>query len=302
MHSTQRRSGFSLLELMIALVVMAIVSSQLLLVFSAQHESYVEQEHIVDTQQDVRLIADVILADLRMAGFMLEPKMGVGSNDGGTGGTDVVCMSDPSVIPDSVAASATGIFQGASVTTSMTGGDSSLTVSNGDLDIDSEGNDDFSATNGGIIISDGTTVHCAMIDTIVGNTITFHPATPGGAAFATGLTAVAPALVYEVSNNSLTRNGIVLSLQIEDLQIQFGVDDDGDGMVENTEFPIDDLTATAHDLEAIRTARIFVTSRSARAEVNQASARTTAANRIAGTADNHKRRRVTADVGLRNMR
>jgi prepilin-type N-terminal cleavage/methylation domain-containing protein len=302
MSPAKRRKGFSIVELMIALAVMAIVSSQLLLVFSAQHDSYVEQEHVIDTQQDVRLVSDVILTDLRMAGYMLEHKIGVGSNDGGTGAPDVVCMSDPSAIVDAEAAAATGLFAGADVTGTLGGSEDTVTVSVGDLDIDSDGNDDFSATNGGIIISDGTTVHCAIIESIAGNTITFTPDTPASASFTANLTSAAPALVYVVNNNRLTRNGVVLSLQIEDLQIQFGVDDDNDGMVENTEFPIDSLNAAAHDLSAIKTARIFVTSRSMKSEPEHSSARTAAANRLAGTTDNFKRRRVTADVGLRNMR
>lgn len=302
MPGSLHRSGFSLLELMVSLALMAIVSSQLLLVFSAQHDSYVEQEHVIDTQQDVRLVSDLILSDLRMAGYMLPHKVGVGSNDGGTGAADIVCMSDPSAITDAAAAAATDIFGGASITAALTGNDGTLTVSVGDLDIDGNGTDDFTATNGGLLISDGTRVHCATITGVAGNTIDFSPNTPAGMTFTTALTRVVPALVYQVTGNQLARNGIVLSLQIEDLQIQFGVDDDGDGMVESTEFPIDDLMAAAHDLDAIKTARIIVTSRSMKTEPSQTSARTAAANRVAGTADNFKRRRVTTDVGLRNMR
>ena len=109
-----------------------------------------------------------------------------------------------------------------------------------------------------------------------------------------------PAIVYRVTSNELTRNATVLSAQIEDLQVEFGVDADLNGMIENAEFPIDDLAG--QDLKLLRTARVHITARTPQAELDYTGQFTAIANRVAGAADNFKRRRVSADALLRNLR
>ncbi len=101
---------------------------------------------------------------------------------------------------------------------------------------------------------------------------------------------------------NLLRNGVVVSTQVEDLQVRFGVDDNRNHVVDNGEFPIDDLMASVHDLAMIRTTRVLLTSRSVTPNANFAGRRTQAANRDAGAVDHYKRRRVTVDVALRNAR
>ncbi|MBW1885839.1 MAG: prepilin-type N-terminal cleavage/methylation domain-containing protein, partial [Deltaproteobacteria bacterium] len=71
MQRTDRRSGFTLVEVMVAVAVMAIVTSQLLLSFSQQHTSSLEHERTIEIQEEARLVANVILKDLRAAGFMV---------------------------------------------------------------------------------------------------------------------------------------------------------------------------------------------------------------------------------------
>ena len=65
-----RSAGFSLIEVMVAVVVMGIVTSQLLLSFSQQHTSSLEHERTIEIQEEARLVADVILKDIRSGGFM----------------------------------------------------------------------------------------------------------------------------------------------------------------------------------------------------------------------------------------
>ncbi len=304
MRNPRRQSGYSLLELMISLAIMAIVISQVLLAFSSQNDNFEKQVRVIESQQDVRTLADAILSDLRMAGYMLSTELAVGSIDGGAGASDLICMSDPSVINPVQAESAPEPFYGAEVLTNITGDDSSVIVTAGDLDIDDDGDDDFTASNGGIIISDGLRVHCAEITGVntSTNTISFSPATPSGVSFQQFETRAAPAIVYRVNGTTLTRNGIKLSSYVEDLQIQLGVDDDGDGQLEAGEFPLDDISTGALDLTKTRIARIFVTGRESRGSDEFVGQRTLAANRTAGGNDQLKRRRVTADAVLRNAR
>ena len=140
---TRQRSGYSLVELMVAVVVMAIVTTQLLSSFSRQHTTSVAQERVIETQEEVRIVTELIVSDLQMAGFMVPEFAAVGSIDGGTNGADVLCVSDPNVINDSVLAGASSRFLGAPVASGFSGATSSVSVSSADRDIDSDGDDDF---------------------------------------------------------------------------------------------------------------------------------------------------------------
>ncbi len=292
-------SGFTMTELMVSMVVLVIVTSQIMLAYTNQHNNAMAHERVIESQEEVRLVADVILADLRMAGFMVHPTAGVGSIDGGTTASDVLCVSDASAIDDSVLDDASSRFDGATITSSVGGNASTVTLSPLTLDIDGNGTSDF-ASAGGIIISSGTEIHCGVITAKAGNTIAFTPPTAAGFSASTSNALVVPALVYRVTGNDLTRNSTVLSSQIEDIQVEFGLDLDENGLVEGAEFPIDDLSG--QDLDLIRLARIHVTARTPRAEPTFNGQFTGVANRTVAAADNFKRRRVSADALLRNLR
>lgn len=293
----KRHAGFTIVELMVAVVVMGIVTSQLLSAFSRQHTVSLEHERGIEIQQEVRLINDLIIADLRIGGFMVPAFAAVGSIDGGANGSDILCVSDSTVINDNVLAAATSKFPGATITGAVGAGDTSITVSAASMDIDSDGDDDF-AVDKGILIGTGTEAHCAVITGIAGATISFTPATIAGFSATNGDVAV-PALVYQVNGTTLTRNSMVLSNQIEDLQVQFGVDLDANGTVEGAEFPIDDLSGVDFDL--IENVRIVLTARNLRGKPGFAGQFASVANRVAGAADNFKRRRTTGDILVRNL-
>jgi prepilin-type N-terminal cleavage/methylation domain-containing protein len=291
------RAGFSLVEVMVAVVVMGIVTSQLLLAFSHQHTSSLEHERRVEIQQEARLIGDVILSDLRVGGFMVPAFAAVASIDGGVNGSDILCVSDSTVIDDSVLDDANRKFSGATITTAFAGVSSSVIVSAATMDIDSDGDDDFSV-NGGVLIGTGSEAHCGVITDITGSTISFTPSTAGGFSAAINDVAV-PALVYQVNGTTMTRNTMVLSNHIEDLQVQFGVDADRNGTVEGAEFPIDDLTG--QDFDLIENVRISLTARDLRGDPLFNGQFATVANRVAGAADNFRRRRSFGDTVLRNL-
>lgn len=299
MGAARLRGGFSLIELMVAIGITVILTSQLLLVFTTQHRSYVQQGRVVETQQDLRLLTDMILGDLRMGGFMVPREASVGSIDGGTSGTDILCMSDPTAFDSSTFASATDRFEGASVTSTVSGSVSSVTLSSSEMDIDSDGNDDFVA-GGGILITDGTDVHCAEITGVSANVVDITPSTPSGISMSPLATQAVPAMVYQVNGTVLTRNGTTLSDLVEDLQVEFWVDDDDDGEIDAGEFPIHDLSGS--DTSKLRVARVYVTTRTAVPEASFPGQRIAAANRVAGAADNFRRRRAIADARLRNAR
>jgi prepilin-type N-terminal cleavage/methylation domain-containing protein len=301
-HQIDHRAGFSLIEVMVAVVVMGIVTSQLLLSFSQQHTSSLEHERTIEIQEEARLVLNVIVKDLRSGGFMVPKYTAVASTDGGANASDGLCISDATIINDAVLPTSTSKFGGARITNAMGGGASIVTVATSTIDIDGDGTNDFSRGQG-LIIGTGTRGHCAIIKRVaVGFTTTeieFDPPTIGGFV-ASSDDSVVPALRYNVNAGTLSRNDIVLSDHIEDLQAEFGIDIDRNGTVEGVEFPIDNMDFEEYEL--VRNVRVHITARETRAEGNFNGQFPAIANRVAGLADNFKRRRVTGDVLLRNLK
>jgi len=63
------RKGVTLIELLVALVICAIVTAGIYRVFIAQSRAYSVQEQVVEAQQSVRSAMEILLRDLRMGGY-----------------------------------------------------------------------------------------------------------------------------------------------------------------------------------------------------------------------------------------
>ncbi len=61
--------GVTLVELLVALIISAIVVAGIYRVFVAQSRAYVVQDQVVEVQQNIRSAMEILLKDLRMAGF-----------------------------------------------------------------------------------------------------------------------------------------------------------------------------------------------------------------------------------------
>jgi type IV pilus assembly protein PilW len=72
--------GFSIIELLIALAMSGIVMTAVYAAFKSQQDSYLAQDHVVEMQQNIRAGLDLLVRELRMAGF-----------DGGRNVSDVTC-------------------------------------------------------------------------------------------------------------------------------------------------------------------------------------------------------------------
>jgi prepilin-type N-terminal cleavage/methylation domain-containing protein len=297
-------SGFTVIELLVALAIMAIVSSQLLLVFQGQQEAYVTNERILDVQEDARLVMDLASTETRMAGFMVPRVTGLTSINGGAGAADLFCVSDSNEIADTTLATASAPFDRARPLGPTAVGAVSLFVQPGDLDIDSDGAVDFS-TGQSIIIADSTNSWCAPILAVdtAASRIDIPAAFAVPTAFGTNARIV-PAVLYQVlaAGLGLTRNGLMLSAEVEDLQIEFGVDVNGDSLIDPLagEFPIHNLAG--FDPARILQARLTVTTRTTQADPDFTGQFPAAADRIAGAAtDNFRRRRFVASIRPRNL-
>jgi len=77
----RRQKGFSLIEVLIALVIAMIVIAGVYRAFSVQQKNFVIQEQVSEVQQSVRTVMDLIARDIRMAGFGQPPWAVGGSSD-----------------------------------------------------------------------------------------------------------------------------------------------------------------------------------------------------------------------------
>jgi prepilin-type N-terminal cleavage/methylation domain-containing protein len=77
LSAMRSRRGFTLIELMVTLVIFALAGTFIYTVFITQHDSYVAQQDVSETQQDVRVSLEMLTRDLRSTGY--------GVSGGGTG-------------------------------------------------------------------------------------------------------------------------------------------------------------------------------------------------------------------------
>ena len=77
MRDLYRQDGFTLLELLIAVSILVIVTSQLFMVFSSQKRTFSANQRVLDVQEDARLVLDLIAFDARQAGYMVPRIVGV---------------------------------------------------------------------------------------------------------------------------------------------------------------------------------------------------------------------------------
>jgi prepilin-type N-terminal cleavage/methylation domain-containing protein len=300
-------SGYTLVELLVALAVLAILTAQLFVVFSSQKRAYVNNERVLDVQEDARLVMDLLTTETRMAGYMVPRRAGVSSRDGGNGAADALCVSDPSVLDEDDVRTEDDRYDRATVA-SITAGGGAVTVSSiAQLDVDgADAAVDF-AEDAGIILADGAHSHCARITdvNVATGEVEFTPAIPLYNTWTVGQIRATPAIVYEVSGGGLglTRNSLLLSGEVEDLQVEYGVDVNDDeilDMADSTEWPLDDLDGV--DSQDVRSVRLTVTTRTTQADNEYTGpGRAAAANRTAGGGDSFRRRRFVASVLPRNL-
>jgi len=63
------QNGITLIELLVAFVICGLVVAGIYRVFVAQTRAYTVQEQVVEVQQNIRTAMEILLRDVRMAGY-----------------------------------------------------------------------------------------------------------------------------------------------------------------------------------------------------------------------------------------
>jgi prepilin-type N-terminal cleavage/methylation domain-containing protein len=317
----QKRSrGMTLLELMVSTAILAIIVVYLLEAFTSYHHQGEVIAQVTESQQNVRAVADLFESDIRHAGFLVPTSAAFCGIDSRSA-PDSIYLSDASAIEsaDVKVNNLGSSFSGINVSSGLNAVDLDLTVeSSGDAAYDTNADgtldSDYRPGAGVIIIDRGNPSRgsaCGIVVSvdIAGDKMVFDlksdvlDTSPGA-----GVDLIAvPAHAYEIDAGlTLSRDGLALAAGVEDLQVAYFFDDDGDRVVDAGEFRGDgtaaDFDPQALDAAIAREIRLTFVTRTRHSDPKFPGGRFQAAeNRalVAGT-DGFRRRVHTSSVMLRN--
>ena len=319
---TVRRAGFTLIELLIASVLTSILMVFVMETFTVSNFAYARIDAVVGSQQSLRVISSLFERDIRHAGFMLPEESALCMIDDDSG-PDTLYVTDHNA-PET--ASLTTMYDGnevqGAVTNVATGTvtlllDSIFLESNvSDAAYDSDGNgtnDSDYQQGGGAIIIDGEAPSrgsaCGTVTdiNIAAKTITINVRTaPLGTVGANVQLYVLPAIEYRVVGTQLFRNGLLLSNEIEDIQLSLFFDVNGNNLVDAGEIRGDgvgnDYLAAENDAADLRRLQINLVARTRLEDPNFDGFFQSTENRnpVAGL-DGFRRRVHTNMIRLRNV-
>lgn len=323
----RRLAGFTLVEMLVAVGILTVVVAGVMQSFVVQNRAYTVVDQTTESQQNLRAIAYMLERDLRMAGFRVpEGAISCGIDD--TNGPDTLYVSDSEPIttidpndPNTRTDEAFGVdVSGYAASVS----EQTLVVSSTVLDDvaywDHDGNgvadSDFRVGSAAILFDAANPDRGTACGTVTDITtlgapgrirVDFETAMPA----AGGLLVLVPAVRYTVDavNSVLMRNDVVIANDVDDLQVAYFIDADGDGRVSNDdEYEGSALAASEYDPQntdhsELREIRFNLSVRSRAPDPTFTDGFMQAAeNRAAvGVSDGFRRRTYTATVRPRNV-
>lgn len=314
------RAGFTIVEFMVAVGLLGVLMLGVSSSVTSQHRTYVVVDQVAEAKQNVRVVAELVERELRNAGYMV-PNTAAACGLDATADTDRLYVSDYSAIVGLSAVPAESLTKplGALIQGGGGVGSGPQTLTLDTTDIDGVGGGNDFQVNGGVIIADRngamTGAACGVV-TALGPAanqvrVTMDNAT-GGLAPGAELVAV-PAIVYQVVNGQLQRNAVPLVDQVDDFQVAWFFDQNGDFLVDpgdwlaDGEGANDDYEPENEDGTLLREVRINVVIRTRDADPNpnwQGGIGQITENRTAASApgnDGVRRRVHTSTVRLRNV-
>ena len=244
----KRNAGFSLIELMISAAIVLIVMVYVMQAFTVQHKTYVVIDQIAEAQQNLRAISDLIERDVRRSGYMVPIHMALCGWDE-TDAPDTLFVSKADAIRslfdledanDDLLPKSAGVN---GTTSAWTAGGPSFALALQRLWIDVAADGDDFAIGEGVIVGKKKdtqdSVACGIISGIAGTTLTvdFGDSTAGPVGFNAEVVAV-PANVYRLTPPAgntpgrFRRNGRLIASDVEDFQITYFFDENGNLVVD----------------------------------------------------------------------
>jgi len=317
--------GFSLLEMVIAFSILAIVVTAVMQRFVVENRTYSVTDQVIEAQQNLRVVAWLFERDARMTGFMVPEAASLCAVDDDLG-PDSVWFSDADAIdPNGQQRNALGADVQFGYSPGI--GGKSLVVDDVILDgvpfYDTDGDGvadaDFEIGAGAILVDIDDPARgaaCGVVTRVSPGRVDVDFETAIAPSPSPRLLLV-PAHVYEVNlagvDPVLRRNGRLLATDVEDLQLAFFFDLDGDGVIDDPdqatgELPggeggAPDYLASAWDNRDLREVRInLVTRTRADDPTNDEGQFQATENRVAPVATDGFRRRVhSSTVRVRNV-
>ena len=322
--TSRRQRGFTLIEFMVAIGLLSILMIGVTTSFTFQQRTYVVVDQVAEAKQNVRVVADLIERELRNSGYMV-PAVGAVCGADDTVGPDKLYVSDSNAIlpmnaiPTTMLAKPLGAVISNAPASGLTAG-STQTLLLDTLDLDGVGGADFQVGAGLIVVDRAggiNSVACGTIASVAGAALGAIPVqvdledSTGPLASGSELVAV-PAIVYQLVGNQLQRNGVAIVDQVDDFQVAWFYDLNGDQLVDPGEYiadgqgGADTYDATVLDGTQLREVRIDVVVRTRDQDPNpswqggigQATENRTPAS--VAPIDGARRRVHTSTVRLRN--
>lgn len=250
----RRSSGFTLVELMLTVTMLSIVMYLTMESLNRQQKTSIVTDQIVEVQNNVRAVAGLIERELRMAGFMVPDAAGACGIDRTTGSDELFISEIEMIVPDDERSGTLGARLSSAQSWNGTGVhnlDSTTTDLDGDgaLFYDNDGNGTPDAdfrVGGGFIAADAANpargVVCGVVTAASTTQITLSTSAGTLAAHVASSDApedivIVPAAHYRITTSAngttqLTRNGDLLAKGVEDFQISWYFDSDGDGVID----------------------------------------------------------------------
>ena len=320
-----RRAGFTLIEMLTVVALFGLIAVYVGRILTVNERAYHTVENTSESQQNLRVFGELVEDDVRHAGMMVSRNSAVCGRDF-TNAPDVLYVSDAAAIDPQDDATP---YAGASITGGVTnlnvGSSQTLTLSSlmmettapnrpaYDTDSNGTADSDF-RVNGGVIVYDtaspGRGNACGRVTAI--NLATKQITVTGTAAMAAGagttLVAV-PANEYQLVGTQLRWNNIALADGIEDFQVAYVFDIDGDNQIDgNTdkrafgEAGQSNYTSSELQPNLMREIEIGIVSRARVADPTFSGRPQALLNRAAiTTADGFRRRTFQTRVLLRNL-
>lgn len=289
LRSIQDNRGVTLIELMIALVISAVLVGGTYSIFITQQRTYVLQDQVVGVQQDGRAALTIMARDIRMAGMLTGDEFSV------NGASEAITPTNSNAGPDQIRV--VYAAEEVSVVSSVDTVNKQVTLASGA--------DRFNTSTRRYLAFEGQD-HVYQVSSINlgANTLTLTESPPSYLADFSARVYCVNAITYDVSGNALRRNdgsgaqdlaGVANQSVVEDLQFAYQVEGDTSNWFNTAA----DAGATNDDIRAVRINLLVSTA--VEDTQDQSYHRPALEDRAgSGTQDGFRRRVYTTVVKLRN--